>query len=324
MIFCRLSCIRRAVVLVPMLLAVVFVGQVVAAPDIVAKVGGIPITKYELQREQQAILPLNVNFHGAVSQEKLAEIRNKALTGLIDQAYKVQYALAEEVSLDNKSVEKTIQPVMAKFKTAKDFEKGLGGESLSAYRASVYRALLAKKAEQIAVDAKVNVTDSEVKSYYEANRNQFKRPRQFKASHILIKVPPSSNTDEVEGYKKKSEELLVRAKAGEDFYNLAYYNSDDASKYVGGDVGYFHEGQAAEEFEAAVLKMKPGEIAGPVRTLYGFHIIKLVEVNEPRQLSFEEMKDKLRQTLEKKERETLYEAWMTGLKKKYQLQRFDQ
>ncbi len=70
--------------------------------------------------------------------------------------------------------------------------------------------------------------------------------------------------------------------------------------------------------------MEPGEIAGPVKSMYGWHIIKLVEDNPPRQLSFEDMKGKLRQQLEKEQREKLYEAWMSSLRDKFSVEKIAQ
>lgn len=318
MIFRRLNQVSQLIVLA---IGALLVAPAFAAEDLVAKVGSVPITKYELQREQQKILPFNVSFHGGLPPEKLAEVREEAMGKLIERAYKVQYGMDEKISVDNSAVDKQFEAARAKFKSAKDFEKALGSEKSKGYRASIYRELLAKKSEEVVVDAKVKVTDAQVREYYEKNKSTFLRPKQFKASHILIRVDPASNKEEREALKKKADDLTARAKAGEDFYNLAYYNSDDRSKFVGGDLGYFHEGQTVKEFEDALLKMKPGEISGPVKTLHGYHIIKLVELNESRQLDFEEAKGKIRQSLEKKERESIYEKWMSELKKKYPLKR---
>jgi len=299
------------------------VGTAHAMPDVVAKVGSIAVTKYELQRRVQKILPLQGGFHSGVPRERLDEIQESALNDLVEQAYKVVYALTEEVAVDNASVEKGMEALKARYKSEQEFLKASGGETMGAYRASIYRELLAKAAEKVAVDDKVNISDAQVKAYYDANKSTFERPKQFKASHILIKVDPSSNQEEREALKKRADELFERAKAGEDFYDLAYYNSDDRTKYVGGDLGYFHEGQTVKEFESAILKMKAGDISGPVKTMHGYHIIKMVEVNEPRQLEFDEVKGKIRASLEEKQRKSIYESWMGDLKKRYKAQRFD-
>jgi parvulin-like peptidyl-prolyl isomerase len=289
----------------------------------VAKVGSIPITKYEVQRKAQRLLPLAGGYHKGVSAEKVLEVRQNALEQLIEQAYKVQYAIAEEIAIENAAVEEKVKPVLAQFKNKKDLEKALGGESVNAYRATVYRELLAKKSEESAIDARVKITDAQVRAFYDKHKETYKRPRQFKASHILIKVDPSSNAEQREELKKKADDLLARAKAGEDFYNLAYYHSDDRSRFVGGDLGYFHEGQTVPEFENALKTMAPGDVSVLVKSMYGFHIIKCIENNDPRQLAFDEVQDRIRQSLEKKERDTLYDEWMSALKAKYPLQLID-
>lgn len=290
---------------------------VVSAADVVAEVGGIPVTRFEVQRQKQKTLPMEVGFHGRISPGKTAELEEKALNSLVEQAYKVRYALDREMAVENAAVEERLKAVRQRFPDDRTFEQALGGEGVGAFRASIYREMLAKTAEKEAVDRRVRVTDEEVRAYYRQNEKNYMRPKQFTARHILVRVDPSANAQAREAARKKVEELLARAKAGEDFYNLAYYNSDDRSKYVGGSLGAFHQGQTVKDFEDALLKMKAGEIAGPVRTLYGYHIIKLDSVEAPRQLAFEEVRAKIRKKLEDRRREELYHEWMADLKARY-------
>ncbi len=288
--------------------------------DLVAKVGAVPITRFELQRQMQKILPMQVRFHGGLSEDKKTEIRQEALKQLVERAYKVQFAIEEEIAVENGALDQAMKPFRERFASDQKLREALGEETPGDFRAAVYRELLASKAERAAVDSKVGVTDSEVAEFYRQNTSSYQRPRQFKASHIMIKVDPAANREERHELKARAEALVARARAGEDFYNLAYYNSDDRSKFVGGDLGYFHEGQTVKEFEAALLKMRPGEISDPVKTIYGYHIIKLIEVNEPRQLQFEEVAGKIRSSLEKKERQALYDDWMTELRNRFAIQ----
>lgn len=305
-------------------LMVQFSGGLVLAKDgeVVAKVGTVPVTVYELQRAQQKLVPINSSFHSGISRERLAQLQEEALASLIERAYKVNFALAEKLVIDNKIVDEKLEGVRKKFKTKKEFKQALGDEEEKGLRASIQRELQAEAAEKQAVTDRVRISDADVRTYFDQNKATYLRPKQFKASHILIKVDPSSNKQEREALDKKVNDLAARAKAGEDFYNLAYYNSDDRSKYVGGDIGYFHEGQTVKEFEETILKMKPGEISDPVKTLYGFHIIKLVEVNPQRQLEFDEVSGKIRQSLETKQRDKLYAEWMERLKAQYPLERY--
>ncbi|RMF46317.1 MAG: hypothetical protein D6751_05375 [Deltaproteobacteria bacterium] len=290
--------------------------------DLVARVGSVPVTKFELAREFQKILPLKGGFHGGVSRDRQLEIRQEALDKLVERALMVQWAIDNELSVDNGEVDAKIAKLRERFKSDEEFSKAAGDEGIAGYRAALYRQLLAQKAEQTAVEQKVSVPEDRVRAHYDENKDRFMRPRQFRASHILIRVDPSSNKEEREELRKKAEDLLKRAKAGEDFYNLAYYNSDDRTKFVGGDLGYFHEGQTVKPFEQALLKLKPGEISDLVRTRFGFHIIKLVEVNEPRQLTYEEMQGKIRQQFEKEEREKIRSEWLAGLRKAYKVDIF--
>jgi parvulin-like peptidyl-prolyl isomerase len=86
-------------------------------------------------------------------------------------------------------------------------------------------------------------------------------------------------------------------------------------------MGHFHQGQIIEELEEVVLKMKVGEISDPIKTIYGYSILKLVEDNPPRQLSYDEMKAKLTESERKKQAESHRKAWLEGLKAKYKVVR---
>ncbi len=96
---------------------------------------------------------------------------------------------------------------------------------------------------------------------------------QIKASHILIKA--NNNPDSA---KKEALKILKMAKSGEDFANLAIkYSEDKGSGRKGGDLGYFGKGKMVKEFDQAVFAAKPGQIIGPVKTQFGYHIIKVVD-----------------------------------------------
>ncbi len=96
----------------------------------------------------------------------------------------------------------------------------------------------------------------------------------IRASHILLNVPPGKDSIEV---WKRARELYQRAKKGEDFAQLARNFSSDGSATKGGDVGWFGKGRMVKPFEEAAYKAKAGEVVGPVRSLFGLHIIKVTE-----------------------------------------------
>lgn len=289
--------------------------------NVLARVGDVPITAFELQRQVDRVMPLRVSFHGGVSAEKIDAIKQEAMNDLIERAYKVKYAIDNEISVPASLLDDQMKKVRARFKTKREFKAAVGAETVAGLRAALYRQYLAKKAEEVAVTSKTEASEEEIITYYAEKKRTFFMPKQFRASHILIKVDPSSNKEEREVLLKKAEEILARAQKGEDFFDLAYYNSDDRTKFVGGDLGMFHEGQTEKSFEDALLKMKVGDVSDMVKTRFGFHIIKLTQVNEPRQMSLDEVRSNIKSTLEKERRDTLYAEWIESLKQKYKVVR---
>lgn len=286
------------------------------AQKTVAKVGNVPVTELDVQWLLQRRLPMQVNFHGGIQPEKLEEFKKAAVEEAILRAYKVQYAMDNEIALEAGAVDAEWQAAIKKNpELAQSTDK-----QQAARQAEVYLDLLAAKAEKAAVDDKVVITPVEVKNYYQANKEKFFQPKLYKASHIFIKVDPADNAEEKEARKQRAEKLLARAKAGEDFYNLAYYESDDRTRYVGGSLGSFHAGQTVKEFDDVVQTMKVGEIRGLLKTLYGYHVVKLDDVQPERQLSYEEAAEKIQQMYAQQRRKQLYDEWVAELRVKYPLQ----
>lgn len=288
---------------------------------LMGNVGGVPITRYEVNREAFKLLPLEVSFHSGVSDEKKAEVAAKAFDLLADRARQVRWALENGLSYDKATLERHLGEIRKKFKTPEELKTALSGETLEELEASMGRELLARVAVDAAVNSKAKISDAQVRERYEKNKGAYKRPRRFEASHILIEVKPSATEAERQKLLDKAKDIAAKAKKGEDFYNLAYYNSDDRTKWVGGSLGTFHEGQAAEEFEAALMRMQAGEISDVVETLYGFHVIKLEKKEEPKELEFDEVKVKIKDTLVNGKATKLRNAWMKDLRSEYAVER---
>jgi len=144
------------------------------------------------------------------------------------------------------------------------------------------RSMKYDKLVQEKVIGAINVTDAEVKKYYDENGKEFLLPERVRASHILISTRPlDPNTDpnqlKVQA-KQKAEELLKKAKGGADFAALAKENSEDpGSKAQGGDLGLFPRGQMVKPFEDAAFGLQIGEISNLIETQFGYHIIKVTE-----------------------------------------------
>jgi peptidyl-prolyl cis-trans isomerase D len=162
-----------------------------------------------------------------------------------------------------------------------------------------YQTAAQRKVKYLLVDrakvrAKMKIPDEELKADYQQRSASFQIPEQAIAAHILIKVDPDKGPEVEAAAKRKAEDLLARAQKGEDFAKLANENSDDPSgKGTGGQLPPFGHGQMVPEFEQAAFDMKPGEIRGPIKTQFGFHVIKLIAKTPPRARSFEEVREQI-------------------------------
>lgn len=147
----------------------------------------------------------------------------------------------------------------------------------------------------------VQVGEDTLRARYESEKEKYSTPEQRHARHILFKVTSEESEEAVAAKKKQAEEILERVRKGEDFTELAKQYSEGPTKETGGDLGFFSRGRMVKEFDDAVFSMKPGEVSGPVRTPFGFHVIKLEEVRPATTRSFDEVKDELAKTIQKEE-----------------------
>ncbi|SHK52262.1 peptidylprolyl isomerase [Paramaledivibacter caminithermalis] len=153
----------------------------------------------------------------------------------------------------------------------------------------------------------VNVTEDEVVNYYNNNKESFKTPESVKASHILVKTEEEAN------------KILDEIEKGLDFEEAAKKYSTCPSKERGGDLGFFTKGKMVPEFENAAFSMEKGGISKPVKTQFGYHIVKLVDKKEPVINSFEQVKDQIRNFLLGRKQNNLYVSKTTELRNKYEV-----
>ena len=125
-----------------------------------------------------------------------------------------------------------------------------------------------------AIRERIQASPQDVQRFYEDNQQQYSTPEQIRASHILLKTEGKDDA----AVKKEAEDLAAKAKAGADFADLAKKHSqDDSNNTKGGDLDFFGRGQMVADFDKVAFAMKPGEISAPVKTEFGYHVIKLTE-----------------------------------------------
>lgn len=181
------------------------------------------------------------------------------------------------------------------------------------------RVLAGMAMEKVLSGAKVS--DEEVKKFYDDHKAAFEVPESVKASHILIQVSKDAGNDLWKKAKKEVAKIRKDILAGKvSFEDAAKRDSDCPSKSRGGDLGFFTEGQMVPEFEKAAFATKIGDISDPVKTQFGYHIIKVTDHKDASEQPFDEVKDGIRQQLlQQKQRDTLSE-YVDKLKKTYKVE----
>ena len=154
--------------------------------------------------------------------------------------------------------------------------------------------------------SEVTVTDEDAKKYYKENKTQFDQPATVSAKHILV------DTEEL------CSEVKERIENGElSFEDAAKEHSTCPSKNNGGDLGTFGRGQMVPEFEEAVFNMNNGEVSGPVKTQFGYHLIKLENKNESSIPAYDEVAEEVGKTLLFQRQGEVYQQKLNEVKEKY-------
>ena len=154
---------------------------------------------------------------------------------------------------------------------------------------------LALKSEDFA--SRASVAEEDIQDYYESNLEKFKNPQTVQARHILIKVDQNAEPEEVESARQRAEDVLKLAREGQDFAALARQYSEGPTKNKGGDLGTFRREAMVKPFADKAFSMEAGDISDPVRTRFGWHIIKVENVNPAKTLSLAEARADIEKTL---------------------------
>jgi peptidyl-prolyl cis-trans isomerase D len=142
------------------------------------------------------------------------------------------------------------------------------------------------------------VTDADVEAAYKARRAQFEQPTRTKVSHLLIKVPAVGGSAAEDQAKARAESALSRIRGGADFAQVAKETSEDPSTASrGGDLGLIAAGELVPEVDKLIQSLKPGEIGGPIRSPFGYHLVKVFEVVSGSRKELKEVAPTLRATL---------------------------
>ncbi len=278
-------------------------GQSGQAGQVLAKVNNETITETGFAAQYALFLYLQGVPASQASQVPKAAVFNDTIT----QMLLAQAAAANGYSVSRSQVESSLaKSLAANNRTLADLKAQIAGAPFT------YDDLIAFNQRQLAINAflnatllgGINITDAQAKLYYEQHPSTFQVPLQIRASHILVNS------------SSEAEMLIKRLEAGADFAALARNYSIGPSAPNGGDLGYFARGQMVKPFEDAAFAL--GTVGNytktPVKTQYGYHIIKLTGIEPAHTLTFPEVKDRLEQQLVSGLQRQLFDSYVAKLR----------
>jgi foldase protein PrsA len=157
----------------------------------------------------------------------------------------------------------------------------------------------------------VSVSEEEMKSYFQKNKESFNQQEQVQVRHILV-------DDEA-----TAKEVKEKLDAGVDFAELAKkYSTDSGTKDAGGELGFISKGQMVAEFEEAAFSLKVGQTSEPIKSDYGYHIINVKDKKEAKAANYEDAKAEIKEILLDQKIQTEYNSWLDKKYKEYKVENF--
>ena len=237
------------------------------------------------------------------------QLKGQAITYLIQRAEYAQEADAMGIKISDSDVDKRIEQLKKQYYAGSEskYEKTLKQQGLTQDQAKEeVRASLIAEAVFKKVTDKVNVSQTDIKAYYDSHKSQYVQPQSREVRHILVTK------------KALAETLWSKLKAGASFAALAKkYSKDPGSASNGGKLT-ISKGQTVAEFDKTAFDLKKGELSPPIHTQYGYHIIQALSAVKPAQTtSLSKVEASIKQQLEQQQKNDLMTKWVDQKKKSY-------
>ena len=212
-----------------------------------------------------------------------AAAAKQTLNQMVQQALVDQYARDKKIDVSQDDINKREDEIRKRYPPGQ-FDQMVKQQGLT--EQDVQQILRSSLVLEKAVGPQVHVSEADIKAYFDKNHAQFDKPEQVKARHILVADP---NT---------AKQVLAKLKSGGSWDQLAkQYSTDPSSKDKGGDLGYFGRGQMVPQFQDAAFNAKVGQIVGPVKSPFGYHIIQVTDKKPPQKATLASTHDQIKQQL---------------------------
>jgi foldase protein PrsA len=226
---------------------------------------------------------------------------------LIADKIMVSEAKKEKVTITEEDLNAEVDKLKQSYGGDEVFDQMLASNntSLDALKEDLKSYLTLRKL----LEPQIEITDEELKTYFDENKDSLGEAEQVKASHILVE-------DEA-----TAKDIKQKLADGGDFAELAKeYSTDEGTKENGGELGFFARGTMVTEFDDVAFALPVNEISDPVKTDYGYHIIKVEEKKEAVVANFDDSKAAIKETLIDQKMESEYSTWLEEKKNDYDIE----
>lgn len=209
-----------------------------------------------------------------------AALERQILEHLILEKAQLQLAADSGLRVDELQVDRAVQRIVEANKTTlPEFRSKLeaDGVPFERFRAEVRKQILLTRLREREVDDRVQVSDSEIDIFLEANRAAADSAVEYNAAHVLVRIPEQASPERIEQARARAEQARLEAAGGGDFGRIAATLSDAGDALQGGALGWRAPSRLPELFADALKAMKPGEVSAVLRSPAGFHVLKLLE-----------------------------------------------
>lgn len=249
--------------------------------EIVARVNNQIITRSEYQHEQQQLKDDCQHQDPPRPGQDCQQVEKDALRGLIDRELLLGKGKELEISADTEVIKRLDEMrKQMKLNSLDDLEKAAAAQGISFedYKQNMRTEIITQQVIQREVGSHMNVSNDEIKKFYDDHKSELSRPEAVKLSEILLSTDQAGDDQEkLAAVKAKAEDLVKQLRAGASFEDIAKKESQDPSGAQGGDLGVFERGKLAKQLEDLTFGMKKGDISDAIRTKQGYVILKVTD-----------------------------------------------
>lgn len=293
--------------------------------QVLVKVNGEIVTKTELEQRQIAALrQLNPNLRpdsDEALQKALTEVTPQVIVDAIDELLVVQRGKELGFAMSTEQFNSILENIKKENKIESDEALAAAlkqeGMTMADLRRQLERTSLVQRVQQQEVMSKLQVTDTELKAYYDAHPNEFGTVPQVTLREITVAVPVDPqgiNVGKDDDAKAKAEEVRAKIIAGEPFARLAAEYSDSGSKANGGLVGPISKTDLSEDLQKAIAGLKDGGVTPALRTARGYQVVRVEKLQDSTTKPFEDAKNEIADKIANEKRKVEFDKFLDRLR----------